>query len=31
MFALMISRMSSKLGHVGKKSRALGQIPGEPC
>ena len=31
MFVLMKSRMSSKLGHVGSKTRSLGQILEKPC
>ena len=31
MFVLMISRSSSKLGHLGSKTRSPGQISGKPC
>ena len=31
MFALVISWMSLKMGHVGSKSRSLGQILEKPC
>ena len=31
MFVWMISRMSSKMGHVGSKTRSPGQILGKPC
>ena len=31
MLIIIISRSSSKLGHVGSKTRSLGQILEEPC
>ena len=31
MFALVISWMSLKIGHVGSKSRSLGQMLEKPC
>ena len=31
MFVLMISRSSSKLGHLGSKTRSPGQISGKSC
>ena len=31
MLMIIISRSSSKLGHVGSKTRSLGQILEEPC
>ena len=31
MFVLMISRSSSKLGHLGSKTGSPGQISGKPC
>ena len=31
LFIVIISRSSSKLGHVGSKTRSLGQILEKPC
>ena len=31
MLIIMISRSSSKMGHVGSKTRSLGQILEKPC
>ena len=31
MLIIIISRPGSKLGHVGSKTRSLGQILGNPC
>ena len=31
MFVLIISRSSTKLGHLGSKTRLLGETKGKPC